>query len=70
MREYNPLTGVPRFCYYIEETMQFGDFETPEEKRITFVSRNKQELIDLCKKKGWRCQGAWSTHEIKYRWLL
>lgn len=70
MKKYNPLKGIPRFSYYIT---QFMDFETPEETRILFSSRSKQELVDLCIKNDWACyeaknpQSGWYTHYIKYR---
>lgn len=74
MKEYNELTGVPRFCYYLEETVQFLDFETPEIKKILYVSRTKQPLIDLCLRNNWACYecknaDSWYTHEIKWRSL-
>lgn len=74
---YDKTRGVPRGQYYIEETTQFGDFEVEHKTQITFYSRNKEELIELCKKNNWACPDAendasgWYTHYIKSRgWML
>ena len=73
---YDKEIGVPRGQYYIEETTQFADFEVQEETKITFYSRNKEELIKLCLDKNWACSDAknakdWFTHHIKQRsWML
>jgi len=75
MKEYNPTRGVPSFCYYLEVTTSFGDFEVPHETKITHISRNKKELVDLCRENNWPCPdvgndaSGWYTHEIKFKWL-
>jgi hypothetical protein len=75
IREYKATNGVPRGSFYIEETLQFCDFETPEIKQITYHSTDKNELIELCKANNWACSDAknadsWFTHEIKRRGIM
>ena len=75
MKEYNPISGVPEFCYFLKEITQFADFETPEQEKILFTSKCKQELIDLCQRNNWPCPdcgndaSGWYTHYIEYRGL-
>lgn len=75
MKEYDAVSGVPMFSYYLEETIQFGDFEVEEKVKITHIG-TKEELIELCQKNNWHCNkagtawsGGWATHHIKYRSL-
>ncbi len=73
MNEYDPRKGVPKGCWYLVRTVQFGDFEVPHEERIVGWSRDRDELVETCRAKGWECLEAgnctngWPDHRIARR---
>jgi hypothetical protein len=78
MKAYDSLKGVPRFCYYLEEIITFGDLGVKEEKRISLTSKDKKELVEYCRANNYACPDCddngnskecygWYTHYIRYR---
>ena len=79
IKEYNPIWGVPRNRYYLGKITCFGDFECPQEEKILYYSKNKQELLDLCLKNNWSISEldnsingcGWHEYYIEKRgWIL
>lgn len=73
IQKYDPTKGVPHGSYYLKEIKQFLDFEIPEITEITYISTDKQSLLDLCIKNNWGCYEAgndtsgWATHSVHYQ---
>lgn len=55
---YDPLNGVPKGEFYIEQLISISGFGR-EEFKIICHSSNKQELIDLATTNKWDFTSQW-----------